>query len=172
MKISELAKKTGVAPSTIRYYIKEGLLPKPKVKRKNMAYYDESYIPKITAIKELQNTGINPYDLDELEKMGFIDGKDGFYSDEDIKIIEAGATLRKIGFTKEAGFDVKDLLFLKELVSRIAQEEVKIFLGKIGKRILKENLDKMVKEGVESINFLMGVLNRKFLRKMIEDTNK
>jgi len=54
-KIGEIARKTGVSPSTIKYYIAEGLLPKPKKTSRNMAYYDASYISRIKMIKELQS---------------------------------------------------------------------------------------------------------------------
>jgi DNA-binding transcriptional MerR regulator len=59
-KISELSRKTGVASSAIKYYIAQGLLPKPKKTFKNMAFYDESYISRIKMIKELQSKRFLP----------------------------------------------------------------------------------------------------------------
>lgn len=55
IKISELVRQTGVQKETIRYYINNGLLPKPRKTGKNMAYYDDSYIKRIRQIKELQS---------------------------------------------------------------------------------------------------------------------
>ncbi|MFP4476904.1 MAG: MerR family transcriptional regulator [Desulfatibacillaceae bacterium] len=55
MKISELAQKTGVPKQTIHYYIRSGLLPKPKRLGSNQADYDRSYVDRIRLIKELQN---------------------------------------------------------------------------------------------------------------------
>ena len=55
MKISELAKTTGVPKQTIHYYIRSGLLPKPRKLGSNSADYDESYAQRIRVIKELQN---------------------------------------------------------------------------------------------------------------------
>lgn len=55
MKISELAKKTGTPKQTIHYYIRSGLLPKPRKLASNSAEYDESYIERIRLIKDLQN---------------------------------------------------------------------------------------------------------------------
>ena len=54
MKIKELVQRTQIPKETIHYYIREGLLPKPRKRCKNMADYDESYIEKIRRIKELQ----------------------------------------------------------------------------------------------------------------------
>ncbi len=55
IKIGEIVRKTGVQKETIRYYINNGLLPKPIKTSKNMAYYDYSYIKRIKQIKELQS---------------------------------------------------------------------------------------------------------------------
>ena len=55
MKISELAKTTGVPKQTIHYYIRAGLLPKPRKLGSNSADYDQSYVDRIHLIKELQN---------------------------------------------------------------------------------------------------------------------
>jgi DNA-binding transcriptional MerR regulator len=54
LKIGEIAKKSGVPPSTIRYYVRQGLLPEPDKVNKSMAYYDERCIEKIYAIRHLQ----------------------------------------------------------------------------------------------------------------------
>jgi DNA-binding transcriptional MerR regulator len=54
LKIGEIAKKSGVPPSTIRYYVRQGLLPEPDKVNKSMAYYDERCIEKIQAIRHLQ----------------------------------------------------------------------------------------------------------------------
>lgn len=55
MKISELARRTDVPKQTIHYYIRSGLLPKPRKLGSNSADYDESYVERIRLIKELQN---------------------------------------------------------------------------------------------------------------------
>ncbi|MBU1277268.1 MAG: MerR family transcriptional regulator [Proteobacteria bacterium] len=55
MKISELAKRTELPKQTIHYYIRAGLLPKPRKLGSNSADYDESYVDRIRLIKELQN---------------------------------------------------------------------------------------------------------------------
>lgn len=54
LKIGEIAKKSGVPPSTIRYYVRQGLLPEPTKVNKSMAYYDEGCVEKIQAIRHLQ----------------------------------------------------------------------------------------------------------------------
>lgn len=54
LKIGEIARRAGVAPSTIRYYVHQGLLPEPHKVNKSMAYYDESCVEQIHVIRQLQ----------------------------------------------------------------------------------------------------------------------
>jgi len=60
LKMQELSQATGVSGGTIRYYVQKGILPKPLKTHKNMAYYDESFIERIRAIKELQKKRFLP----------------------------------------------------------------------------------------------------------------
>jgi DNA-binding transcriptional MerR regulator len=54
LKIGEISKRSGTPASTIRYYVQEGLLPKPQKANEKMAYYDESCIERLQTIQELQ----------------------------------------------------------------------------------------------------------------------
>lgn len=55
IKMSELAKRSGVSAPTLKHYIREGLLPGPEVRTsRNMAYYDARLAGRIRVIKELQ----------------------------------------------------------------------------------------------------------------------
>ncbi len=63
LKMQELSRITGVPPGTIRYYISEGLLPKPHKTHRNMAYYDERYVGRIRLIRELQEKRFFPLNI-------------------------------------------------------------------------------------------------------------
>lgn len=63
LKMQELSQATGVSGGTIRYYVRQGILPKPLKTHRNMAYYDESYIDRIRAIKELQEKRYLPLNI-------------------------------------------------------------------------------------------------------------
>jgi hypothetical protein len=54
LKIGEIAKRSGTPASTIRYYVQEGLLPKPQKANEKMAYYDEGCIERLQIIQELK----------------------------------------------------------------------------------------------------------------------
>ena len=57
LKMSELARRSGVPASTIKHYIREGLLPEPALRTsRNMAYYDAGLVQRIKTIKELQKS--------------------------------------------------------------------------------------------------------------------
>lgn len=54
MKIRDLVRHAKVSKETVHFYVREGLLPKPRKRGKNIAEYDESYVERIRFIKELQ----------------------------------------------------------------------------------------------------------------------
>jgi len=60
LKIRDLVERTGVSRETVHYYIREGLLPKPRKRGRNIADYDDSYVERIRMIKELQDNYFLP----------------------------------------------------------------------------------------------------------------
>jgi len=54
LKIGELSRRTGAPVATIKFYLKEGLLPRPTKTKRNVAFYDPACITRIRAIRELQ----------------------------------------------------------------------------------------------------------------------
>lgn len=60
LRIGEIARKASVAPSTIKFYMSKGLLPRPVKTSRNMAYYDRSTVERVRLIKELQEKAFLP----------------------------------------------------------------------------------------------------------------
>ena len=60
MKISELVKTTGVSKETIHYYIREGILRKPRKTGRNTADYNETHVDQIRTIKALRENYFLP----------------------------------------------------------------------------------------------------------------
>ena len=52
--MNKLAAATGVAKSTILFYVSAGLLPEPVKTSPNMAYYDPSSVDRIRLIQQMQ----------------------------------------------------------------------------------------------------------------------
>ena len=67
MKISQLVKRTGVPKETIHFYIREGLLRKPRKSGVNAAEYNESYVGQIRLIKDLRDNYYLP--IPEIKKI-------------------------------------------------------------------------------------------------------
>ncbi len=57
MKIGELAKKTGIAAHTIRFYESKGLLPKAKRGANGYRYYGQDASERLTLIQFTQRMG-------------------------------------------------------------------------------------------------------------------
>lgn len=60
VKMKDLERATGVSRETIRYYIREGLLPEPERPERNVAWYDASFVERILLIKRLQSERFLP----------------------------------------------------------------------------------------------------------------
>nr|WP_310524991.1 MerR family transcriptional regulator [Polymorphobacter sp.] len=56
----ELEKASGVGRETIRYYIREGLLPEPDRASRNSAFYNDTHVSRLRAIKRLQEERFLP----------------------------------------------------------------------------------------------------------------
>jgi len=67
MKIRELVKRTGVPKETIHFYIREGLLRKPRKSGINTAEYNERYVDQIQLIKDLRDNYYLP--IPEIKKI-------------------------------------------------------------------------------------------------------
>ena len=60
MRMRDLEKASGVGRETIRYYIREGLLPEPDRASRNSAFYSEDHVQRLRAIKRLQEERFLP----------------------------------------------------------------------------------------------------------------
>jgi len=59
MKIGELAHKTGLAPSAIRFYEQSGLLPAPERRANGYRVYTEGALKQLQRIQVAQNLGFS-----------------------------------------------------------------------------------------------------------------
>jgi DNA-binding transcriptional MerR regulator len=57
MKISELAERTGVPVSAVKYYLREGLLPDGEKSAPNQTQYGEEHVRRIRLIRALMGVG-------------------------------------------------------------------------------------------------------------------
>ncbi len=57
MRIGELSRETGVAIPTIKYYVREGLLPAGRLTSPNQASYDDGHVRRLRLIRGLIDVG-------------------------------------------------------------------------------------------------------------------
>jgi len=60
LRMRDLERATGVGRETIRFYIREGLLPEPERPGRNVAWYAPGFVERIALIKELQQKRFLP----------------------------------------------------------------------------------------------------------------
>ena len=56
MRISELAERTGASTATVKFYLREGLLPPGNVTSRTTATYDESHVARVKTIRALRDS--------------------------------------------------------------------------------------------------------------------
>lgn len=54
VRVGELSRRTGATVATIKYYIREGLLPAGRLTASNQADYDESHVARLDLIRALR----------------------------------------------------------------------------------------------------------------------
>ena len=149
VKISELARMSGVPTPTIKHYLRAGLLPGPaKRTSRNMAYYDAHLAARVRAIKELQQERFLPLkviaevlepapsselraDLDELQRrqLGILEPVSRAGHDEVVASMRITAEelsqLHELGLLTSSGTDAvyrgSDLEFLTVIHETRAQ---------------------------------------------------
>ncbi len=57
MRIAELSRDSGVPVPTIKYYVREGLLPPGELTSRNQAQYDEDHLRRLKLIRALAEVG-------------------------------------------------------------------------------------------------------------------
>lgn len=63
LKMRELEQETGVGRETIRFYIREGLLPEPERPKRNVARYAQVHVDRLKTIKKLQQERFLPLNV-------------------------------------------------------------------------------------------------------------
>src|SRR5262245_53765173 len=60
MRIAELSRRAGVPIPTIKFYIREGMLPRGERTGRNQAAYSETHLERLELIGTLQQAGLSP----------------------------------------------------------------------------------------------------------------
>jgi len=57
MRLADLSEQSGVAPATIKYYLREGLLPPGRLTSATQADYDDSHLRRLRLVRALIHVG-------------------------------------------------------------------------------------------------------------------
>jgi DNA-binding transcriptional MerR regulator len=60
IRISEVARNAGVPVSTVKFYLREDLLPEPVYKNRNSAYYSDETVERVKLIRDLREKAFLP----------------------------------------------------------------------------------------------------------------
>jgi DNA-binding transcriptional MerR regulator len=190
VKISDLARMSGVPTPTIKHYIREGLLPGPARRTsRNMAYYDARLAARVRAIKDLQKSRYLPLkiigallepppssairaDLDESERRQL-----GASADAGIESLYTGADLELLAILDEARasglgelFTLDVLASYAEAVRALVREEMAMSRRHMagGAHLPSASRDALARHAAALGERLVVALRRRFLARELD----
>ena len=229
--ISEVAERTGVPIATIKFYIREGLLPRPRTAGRTIGRYDAAFVNRLELVRELRNrfrlslreiaallaeagpeplptltelelrllsrerldgvidpthsqppvaaarllerSGLFPEDIAELIKCGLltpikVDGA-VVYAERDARIAEVVGALRSSGYNHRLGFAVSDLQRYVEALRTLVVREVEQFDNPALRDLPRDEMLKLIGQGVAHVDMLLGLLHKKLLLAAVHD---
>ncbi len=229
--ISEVAERTGVPIATIKFYIREGLLPRPRTSGRTVGRYDGVFVNRLELVRELRNrfrlslreimallaesgtgsaptltelelrllsrerldgaidpthsqppvaaarlierSSLVPEDVAELIKCGLltpikVDGA-VVYAERDARIAEVVGALRSSGYNHHLGFAISDLQRYVEALRALVVREVEQFDNPALRNLPRDEMLKLIGQGVGHIDVLLGLLHKKLLLGAVHD---
>ena len=189
LKMSELARASGVSAGTIKHYLREGLLgDEDAIVRtsRNMAWYPEEYVARIREIKRLQEERFLPLRvirelladqpervprealdlpgnvLDRLGELGVLTPDADGYDADDVAVAAAIARFRAGGYDEALGFTVYDTLRYRDALRPLVAEEVRVLVERLGD-VDPERALAIVRAGRAPLRELIGAMHSKLL---------
>jgi DNA-binding transcriptional MerR regulator len=106
-------------------------------------------------------------EMERCEMISSVQDGDGarVYGENDVRVVEAFAGIRKGGLTRELGFEVDQFRMQSDTISALAIEEVTDFVRKLRGRYPRdaELLGKIAENAIETVNVFICHLRRKKL---------
>lgn len=130
-------------------------------------------IRDITAKQLSERTGADVKEIQELEKIGILHprkkGKQKYYGEDDIRLMECWKKLREIGFSKDLGFAPADFLPYREWMGTLVKEETKIMMKRTLGRISVDEIVNMVEEGTPVLNTIIGLIRKRLILETVRN---
>jgi len=119
-----------------------------------------------------RRTGVSAKEIQALEKEGGLHpvrkGGRVLFEEDDIRLVECWARLRKAGFTEELGFDASILRAHVELLELLVKEEARILTSRVTGKVPLSEVAVMVEEATAILNSIIGVLHKKLILKTVK----
>lgn len=130
MTISELSQLTGVPASTIRFYLREGLIQQPVKKGKTRAYYSDEHVRQLKKLKQLRSK--EKLSIEEIKRdHSFSTGQAESVTDQTTALYRKDDIITAaIGLFRSKGYDDININDIAERASISKATFYKYFSGK------------------------------------------
>lgn len=178
MKISDLSALSGIPVSTIKFYLRKGLLPKPVKTGETISYYTLQHLDRLKLIQKIQKEAKMPLDkLKEITRLMDLGEERGQRAqgpesaDKRADIIQAVMPL-----FQEKGYDPVTIADIVEVAGigrstfyKNFKDKKDLFVGCI-QRILFDEASNLEVEGIDDETDLVSVFERQALALMEVDS--
>ena len=116
---------------------------------------------------------LNTYEeeLEDLRRIGLVSPREmngaRVYDGEDQAFLELLENNRRLGFTREIGFQVKDLELYLAILEVLATEEVKLLVSRTATKLSGEEIRRLAERGIHDFGPLLMFLRRKMIMKVL-----
>lgn len=107
MKIGELAERSGIAASAIRYYEQQGLLPKASRSANGYRVYSEASLERLHLIQIGQNLGFSPDTIRGVLSLEGMAYQDSLMQNLDARLEEIERMMATLSSQRETLLDTK-----------------------------------------------------------------
>jgi len=119
-----------------------------------------------------RRTGVSVDEIRSLAKEGGLHpvrkGGHVLFEEDDIRLVECWARLRKAGFTEELGFDTSILRTHIRLLELLVKEEARILTSRVTGKVPLPQVAAMVEEATAILNSIIGVLHKKLILQTVK----
>jgi DNA-binding transcriptional MerR regulator len=118
---------------------------------------------------------LNTYteELEDLRRMGLVSPRETngtrVYDGEDQELLEALENNRRLGFTREIGFQVKDLEIYLTVLEILATEEVKLLVARTAAKVSPEGIRELAGRGIRDLGPLIMMIRKKMILKVLSN---
>lgn len=140
----------------------KGALPRHLPEEEREPLPEEEVIRRFSTYEE---------ELEDLRRIGLVSPREvkgtRVYDGEDQAFLEILENNRRLGFTGEIGFQVKDLELYLAILEILATQEVKLLVSRTATKLSGEEIRRLAERGIRDFGPLLMFLRRKMIMKVL-----